>query len=137
MVHKKHLFFRYFFALLLMSSIILSAFKATPVSAGEVDNHIKAWLYFKASMRCFHGQTSIQKSAVDNYNSIDVNKNGNKQVIVGNYIPGNGKKQCDAMIQEALPLWGYGSLKDLLLDTEYVEESNYYVNKDGKSGGAI
>ena len=137
MVHKKHLFFRYFFALLLMSSIILSAFKATPVSAGEVDNHIKAWLYFKASMRCFHGQTSIQKSAVDNYNSIDVNKNGNKQVIVGNYIPGNGKKQCDAMIQEALPLWGYGSLKDLLLDAGYVEESNYYVNKDGKSGGAI
>lgn len=135
MVRKKilHLFRRFFilpFIFILVVPIGVSVFDAAPAIAGGTDDHIRGWLYFRALVPCLHGIHQIQQKAVDTYNSLDVNGKGNDPVGdigAGVYVNDNSMT-CDTMIQAGLPLWGYGSLRDLVLDAGYHLSGGYYVN---------
>lgn len=139
-----------------VTAIVTPLLRAVPASAEEINektrqnvDHIKSWLYYKASLECF-------KDDEKEYNAKDVEKNelgssnrGNDEHIVGAYIvPGSGSAmKCNDIVKEGLTLWGYGSLEELLTDAGYTKSSKgngtgeritgsaYYPN--GKTGKDI
>ena len=123
---------------MLFIPIGMSILNTTPAAARGTDDKVRGWLYFRSIVTCLHNIRDIQKKAVDTYNSIDVNGKGNYNVGVSHYIGSgnNYKMTCDSMIQAGLPLWGYGSLKDLVTDAGYVESGNYYSIGTGYGTGS-
>mgnify|MGYP000582972673 FL=1 len=127
---KKSLFRQIFLLLitpLLLIPVVVSILNALPATAATQDetDRIRGWLSYAAAHECFHSYDTLGGRGVSK-NSLG-GRASKKEVPAGMWVVGRnaeGKVKCDTMIQAALPIWGYSSLEDLLMDAGYTYKSS-------------